>query len=550
VVQRTGGELVLDSLRAAGIDTAFGIISVHNIPIFDAIAREGGVRLVPARTEHGATAMADGFARATGRLAAVITSTGVGAANAAGPLLEAFSASSRLLHVTGQVEASFVEGDRAFLHGAKDQLAMLDRVGKAAYRAARTEDIPGVIARAVVESVSGRPGPVSVEIPIDQQYRSIDAEPVPPIQWPPRVAPETGAIERAAQRLRQARRPLIWAGGGVNASGAWAEVTTLAERIGAGVLTTASGRGSLPEDHPQCIGFFPVDPAIAPIYEQSDLLLAVGTRFRGNETRNWQLALPTPRIQIDVEPSLIGRNYPIDEGIVGDARLALSALLDAMPPKSPETDWLSAVAEARRTARARMRDTLGPYERVLDDLRSVLDREAIVVRDVTIPATTWGGRLLQSYEPRTALYSATYAIGMGFGLAIGAAIGRPDRDVVLLTGDGGFVTALGELATAAQEKAHLRIVLFNDGGYGILRNLQDNHFDGRRFGVDLLTPDFPRMAETFGVWSGQVRSSVEMGPVLKEALQQDGPALIEVDMAAVGPMASPFTGSARLVPGR
>jgi acetolactate synthase-1/2/3 large subunit len=173
-----------------------------------------------------------------------------------------------------------------------------------------------------------------------------------------------------------------------------------------------------------------------------------------------------------------------------------------------------------------------------------------VVRDVTVPATTWGGRLLETYVPRTALYSATYAIGMGFGLAIGAAIGRPDRDVVLLTGDGGFVTALGELATAAQERARLRIVLFNDGGYGILRNLQDAHFEGRRFGVDLVTPDFLSVAESFGVWSGQVRSSVEMGPVLKEALHQDGPALIEVDMAAVGPMATPFTGSARLIPGR
>ena len=138
---------------------------------------------------------------------------------------------------------------------------------------------------------------------------------------------------------------------------------------------------------------------------------------------------------------------------------------------------------------------------------------------------------------------------MGVGLSIGAAIGQPARDVVLLAGDGGFVTGLGELATAVQERLRLRVVLFNDGGYGILRNLQDRHFDGRRFGVDLATPDFVRVAESFGVWSGQVRSAVEMGPMLKEALHQDGPALIEVDMEAVGPMATPFTGSARLVPG-
>ena len=163
-VTRTGGELILDSLKAAGVDTVFGIISVHNIPIFDAIARWGGIRMVPARTEHGATAMADGFARATGRLAAAVTSTGVGAANAAGPLLEAFVASSRVLHITGQVDAANIDDDRAPLHAAKDQLGMLDRVGKAALRAARTEDIPAVMRQAIQLAVSGRPGPVSVEV--------------------------------------------------------------------------------------------------------------------------------------------------------------------------------------------------------------------------------------------------------------------------------------------------------------------------------------------------------------------------------------------------
>jgi acetolactate synthase I/II/III large subunit len=547
-VQRTGGELVLDSLKAAGVDTAFGIISVHNIPIFDAIAREGGVRLVPSRSEHGAAAMADGFFRATGRLAAVITSTGVGAANAAGPLLEAYSASSPVIHVTGQVDAAYVDVDRGFLHGAKDQLSMLDRVGKAAFRAASTEAIPEVMRQAIQTALSGRPGPVSVEIPIDQQYRSVESA-VDPIDLPGPTRPDPGGIHVAAQLLQAARRPLIWAGGGVIAANGADALKKLAEHIGAGVLTSAAGRGSLPEDHPQCIGFFGLEASVAPLLLQADLLLIVGSRLRGNETRTWHLELPSPRIQIDIEPTLLGRNYPIDVGIVGDAALSMAALRDSVPA-SADRNWLASVADARRAAQARVRGTLGPYERILDDLRATLPRNAIVVRDVTIPATTWGSRLLETYQPRTVLHSATYAIGMGVGLAIGASIGQPDRDVVLLAGDGGFVTAIGELATAAQEHARLRVVLFNDGGYGILRNLQDTHFDGRRFGVDLVTPDFLALAEAFGVWSGQVRSAVEMGPVLKEAVQQDGPALIEVDMQAVGPMATPFTGSANLVPQR
>jgi acetolactate synthase-1/2/3 large subunit len=283
--------------------------------------------------------------------------------------------------------------------------------------------------------------------------------------------------------------------------------------------------------------------------EQSDLLLAVGTRLRGNETRAWQLPLPRPRIQIDVEPELIGRNYPVDVGVASDARLALEGLIERVRAV-PNHAWLAHVADARTSARVRMRGTLGPYERILDDLRATLDRDAIVVRDVTIPASTWGGRLLETYQPRTALHSATYAIGLGLSTAIGASIGRPDRQVVVLVGDGGFASGMAELATASQERARVTVVLFNDGGYGILRNLQDAHFEGRRLGVDLLTPDYVELGRSFGVWSGQVRSAVELRPQLTEALRHDGPALLEVDMAAVGPTPVPFTGAARLVPGR
>jgi acetolactate synthase-1/2/3 large subunit len=546
MVRRTGGEIVLDCLKAAGVETVFGIISVHNIPIFDALAREGGIRLVPTRSEHGAASMADGFSRATGRLSAAITSTGVGAANAAGPLLEAFVASSPVLHITGQVDSAFIDGDRAPLHGAKDQLTMLERVGKGAFRAGRTEDIAAVMAEAVALARSGRPGPVSVEIPIDQQYRAVEVE-LPAFEEPVAVEPDAGALDRAAGLLAKATRPLIWAGGGVISSGASEALRRLAERIGAGVLTTAAGRGALAEDHAQCIGYFTLDPDVGALLERSDLLLAVGTRFRGNETRGWQLALPRPLIQVDVEPQLIGRNYAVDEGILGDARLALDGLAGRLEREARE-EWVAEAQAARRAARERVRATLGPWERIVDDMRSVLDRDAIVVRDVTIPATTWGGRLLEVYEPRTALHSAAYAIGLGLSTAIGASMGRPNRQVVLLVGDGGFASAMAELATARQEQARVTVVLFNDGGYGILRNLQDAHFDGRRFGVDLATPDYVDLGRSFGVWAGQVHSAVELRQQLIEALQQHGPALVEIDMAAVGPTRVPFTGAARLVP--
>jgi acetolactate synthase-1/2/3 large subunit len=158
--------------------------------------------------------------------------------------------------------------------------------------------------------------------------------------------------------------------------------------------------------------------------------------------------------------------------------------------------------------------------------------------------------LLETYVPRTTLHSATYAIGLGLSTAIGASIGRPEVTVVLIAGDGGFASSLGELATAQQERTRLKVLVFNDGGSGILRNLQNAHFDGRRFGVDLETPDYVELGQAFGLWAGQVRSAVELRPQLTEALQHEGPALLEVDMAAVGPTAVPFTGAAALIPGR
>ena len=584
----TAGEAVVRVLERSGVEAVFGVLSVHNLPLYAAIARRASMRAVAARSETGAVGMADGYARATGRLGVVITSTGVGAANGAGALLEAYTASSPLLHLTGQVDSSVVAEERGALHGAKDQLSMLRSVGKDARRLTRAEDAPHVTCEAIRLARSGRPGPVSVEIPIDLQYATL-AEIEVQLDEPERCAPGPDAIASAAERLASARRPLIWAGGGVRLADASGALRALAEWLGAGVITTQAGRGAIPEDHPLCIGYFGMDPAVEPLLAEADALLAVGTRFRSNETRNWQLPLPRPLLRIDIDPQEVTRNYQPDLALVGDARLTLEALLRALGETAPDArvsgdapnaptapqpvhgaapdpdrrarapgpgwrsspadpDWRARVADARRAARARWRAMLGPHERLLDDLRTTLPRTAIVVRDVTVPATVWGSRLLDVREPRAALHSASMAIGQGLPMAIGAAVGRPDRVIVLLAGDGGFATSLGELTTAVQERLRLVIILFNDAGYGILRNLQDAHFGGQRFGVDLHAPDFARTAEATGAMGCHVASLLEFSPALSEALASTGPVLVEVDLQAIGPMATPFTGAARLVP--
>ncbi|HEX6511755.1 MAG TPA: thiamine pyrophosphate-binding protein [Chloroflexota bacterium] len=543
---RSGGQIVVDTLKAAGVDTVFGVLSVHNIPMYDAIDRDGGIRAVPARTEAGALNMADGYARATGRLGVAISSTGVGAANAAGPLVEAYVGSSPVLHLTGQVDSAHVSHDRGVLHQPKDQLGLLKSAGKDAFRALRTETIEPLLQEAIRCAFKGRPGPVSVEIPIDQQYRTIDAASRPFAAWRPE-APDSGLVGQAAELLRRAKRPLIWAGGGVISANASAELRQLADKLGAGALTTAGGRGSIPEDHPLCLGNFATDAALAEVLARSDLLLATGTRFRSNETRSWQLPLP-PVIQIDAQA--VGENYPIELGIVGDAKLTLGALLSLVDEvvSADNEMWRATIEEARLRARAALRETLGPYEQIMDDLRSAFPRDAIVARDVTVPATAWGARLLEIYEPRTEIHSAALATGQGLGMAIGACTGQPDKRVLLLAGDGGFAVSLGELGTAAQEKCKLIITLFDDGGYGILRTLEQAYFDGRRFAVDLHAPDWTRLGEAFGMWTAEVRRANDFRPALDQALIQPGPALLVVDQESVGPMAVPFTGVARLIP--
>lgn len=545
MAERTGGDLLYETLQAAGVDTVFGIVSVHNVPFYDAMQRRGGIRPIAVRHEQGAVSMADGYARASGKLGVAVTSTGPGAANSMGGMIEAYWSSSPVLQITGQIETPHLDRAKGFIHEAKDQLGMLRAVTKWATRIERTEDIPGRLEQAIRQARSGRPRPVAVEIPIDQQYFEADV-PIPTFGPVARPEPPADAIRQAAELIRQARRPLIWAGGGVIAADAAGEVRTLAERLGAGVVTSTAGRGSLPEDHPLCIGNHALEAAVRELLGESDLLIAVGTHFTGAHTQNWTLRLPPKIIHLDVDAEEIGRNYPAELGVLADAQRGLTALIAAVGEATRvDPGWPGAVKTATEKARAAVRATLGPYAEIMDDLRAALPRDAIIVRDATIPAYTWGNRLLPIYEPRTSLYPTSVAIGPGLSLAIGAKIGRPDRTVVALVGDGSFQVSLQELATAAQFKVPLVVLVFNDQGYGVLRNIQNGLFEGRRIAVDLHTPDFVKLAEAYGIPSERVRSTKEFRPAIDRALAAGGPALIDVDELAIGPMAVPYAGTSR-----
>ena len=545
----TGGEAVVRTLQAAGVDTLFGIISVHNIPIYDAIARQGGITPIRVRHEQAATLMADGYARAGGRPGVALSSTGPGAANATAGQFEAYTASSPVLHLTGQIPTQHLDRGKGFLHEAKDQPATLGAVSDFVARVTTTAQIPETIHAALEHMATHRPRPASIEIPIDLQYAESDIE-VPEFSVPPRRRPAPEEVRRAAELLRAARRPLLWTGGGVISAGAAPQVRALAEGLGAGVVTSTNGRGSLPESHPLCLGALTMDPAVGDLIAGADLVLAAGTRFQAMDTNEWGIRVPHRLIHIDIDPAEIGRNYPAELGVVADAQAALADLLAAGGFPAPDPTWTSAVTRVRDEARRRATDRLGVHAQVMNDLRAVLPPEAIIVRDATIAAYTWGDRLIPIEEPRTSLRPASAAIGPGLPLALGARVARPDRPVVAICGDGGFMLNLAELATAVEHDLAVVVLLFNDGGYGVLRWIQDLQFGGRNIAVDLHTPDFLTLARGFGCAATAVGATNEFRSAVERALASGRPTLIEVDVAALGGVEMPWGGRSRAVPRR
>ena len=556
----TGGDAVVDVLEQAGVEVVFGIPSVHNLPIYDAIRRRGGIRAITVRHEQGASGAADGYARVTGKLGVFITSTGPGAANAMGGLLEALVSGSPVLHLTGQVETEFLDGGRGFIHEVPHQPEMLGSLSKAVHRAETSDAIASVVASAISQALSAPRGPVSVELPIDLQYD--EATPVPDAEVARILAPaevplpDPVDLSRAIELVQASCRPLVWAGGGVVSSGAEADVAELVHRLGAGLLTSPNGRGVLSEDDPSCIGNLSWDPDVRALCADADVLVAVGTRYQGPNTENWKMPLPGTIVQIDVVPERSALNYEATVAVRGDAAAVVRAMLAGLDDErlGVEEGWPERVAGAAGAARSRLRHVIGAQEGLLDELSTAIGPDVVVVKDATIPAYTWGNRLLPVVRSRAAVMPNGFAIGLGIAHALGAgaaavmAAGTGHaHPVVLMAGDGGVMLAISELATLAAEQLPVVVIVFCDGGYGILRNIQDKQYgeDDGRIGVELGAPDFVALAGALGVGGTRVSTTAEFGKAVREALRGPGPHLVEVDLNAIGPMSRPYTGTSR-----
>jgi acetolactate synthase-1/2/3 large subunit len=543
--ETTTAKAIVEELTRIGVQKVFGVVSIHNLPIYNEILQNGKIDLISARGESGAANMADGYAKATGKLGVVITSTGTGAGNAAGALVESWSAKTPLLHITGQIASNFIDLGKGYIHECKDQLSMMEGAGKKSYRLRKPEQTVPLMRKAIEKAFEAPSGPVTLEIPIDFQSAIIPEANIPMNENgsntdQAKIPEISGEI---IKKISASKRPVIWAGGGVVKSGAHQEIKALADTLGAAVVTSYSGRGSIPEDHPLCIGNFTAFDLTKKLIEKSDLLLSIGTSFRGNETSNWTLKLPEDHIGINADLNTINLNYPVSNGLVGDAKEIVSALNCALNKQTitPDLEYLDEINHVRKAVRTVVRDTLGPYEAFLDGMQQILPRDTILVQDVTVPATTWGSRLYEIYSPRTSIHAAGLGIGQGLPMAIGAQVGCKDQPVVAMIGDGGIMLNIGELATAAQENLSLVIILFDDAGYGILRNIQDKTY-GQQVAVDLSNTDFVALGRSMGVVTNRVGSSQDFVKELETAITRNSPSMIVVDMDSVGSMKKPFAG--------
>lgn len=537
----TVGDFIARYLADIGVSTIFGVISIHNMPILDAVARQGRIRFVPARGEAGALNMADAFARVSGELGVCLTSTGTAAGNAAGAQAEALTAGSRLLHITTQVDLEFADRDRAAIHDVPRQPDMLKGVSKSYYRMWDANSAIGALAAAISDAISAPTGPVSLEIPVDVQ-RSPAMAPAH-YQKPTLVKPLTSdeVIADIAELVKAAKRPMLWLGGG--AREATVQATELMKR-GFGIVTSTNGRATVSEDEAGSLGAFNMTPEASEIYASSDLMIVVGSRLRGNETRNNKMPLPEPLVQIDADAYQGGRNYPVDLFAHGDAVDTLQRLLDMLPETldtDPELPF--DIARARAVSEGKMRDVLGPYRQVADILsEKVMSGAHPWVRDVTISNSTFGNRYVKFSDPSHGVHALGGGIGQGVSMGIGAAIASGDTKVITLLGDGGTMLGLAEMITAVDEKAPLVYILMNDQAYGVIQNIQDAQYDSRRHYSALAVPDFATFCQSIQMPHERVADLADFEAVLDAAISAQGPKVIEVDMCAIGPFATAFSG--------
>jgi acetolactate synthase I/II/III large subunit len=529
----TGGEAIVAALIANGVDAVFGLPGAQMYPFFDALQqRSDAIRTYGARHEQTCGYMAFGYARSTGRPGVFSVVPGPGVLNTAAALCTAMGCNAPVLCITGQVPSAFLGRGRGHLHELSDQLGALRPLVKWTARIERPSDAPAVIDEAFRRMLSGRPGPVVVEMCWDMMASRGEVFPLPSAAIPAPVPPLPAEIAAAAKLLASAERPMIMTGSG--AQHASAEVLALAEHLGAPVAAFRGGRGVVAEDHALGVSSY----TAYKLWPETDVLIGIGTRLELPYMR-WagmmklvdRPGTPPHLIRIDIDPAEMRRLVP-HAPIVADAvegAKALLATLKKLRPTPADASARRVVGEAKAAAR-RAIEKVQPQLSYLDVVRRVLPRDGIVTGELSqVGFTSYFGYPV--LEPRTYVSEGFQGtLGFGFPTALGVKAAHPDRPVVCITGDGGFMFAAQELATAAQENIPLVTLLFNNSSYGNVLRDQQTSFGNRIIGAHLKNPDFQAFAAAFGIESHRVTTPEALEPVLQAAIGRGAAVLIEVQL--------------------
>jgi acetolactate synthase I/II/III large subunit len=558
---RTGGEIIADHLIAEGVPYVCGVPGHGDMGIFDAFKNcADRLQVLQVRHEQSAAHIADAYYRTSGKPLATVTSIGPGSANLTMGLATAYVDSEAVISITGGVQ-TYMNGVGVLQELERQRDAdfpsVLRPVTKRGFVVQRVDQLPRALHRAFNVALGGRPGPVHIDVPIDIQAHTTDAEPPAPAQHRPThpdVHADPDGIEAIAAALAGAERPIILAGGGCIAAGAQRELRMVAELLHAPVIATMMGKGVFPEDHPLAAEHSGSNGTICGnhLSRTADVILAVGTRFSEQTSSSYKdgesFSVPPTRVlHIDIDPREIGKNYPTEVGVVGDARTSLADLAEALQERSgslpDRSDYVAEIAQWREKwhemIRARWVEGALSMSKAIATLREVLPREAIVIASAGHPQIQMFQEFL-SYEPRTWLTPGGYST-MGFTVpaAIGAKLARPDVPVVGVAGDGDFVMSIQELALAVQENISVVYLVLNNIGWTSIRDFQRGMFgedrdfavEFRRPGGDLVTPDFVQVAKGFGAQAIKVTSLEQLAPALQSAIAMEGPVVVEAMLA-------------------
>jgi acetolactate synthase I/II/III large subunit len=520
----TGGEAIVSGLVAHGVNTVFGLPGAQIYGLFDAF-QQAQLKVIGARHEQACGYMAYGYARSTGKVGVFSVVPGPGVLNAGAALLTAFGSNEPVLCLTGQVPTQFLGKGRGHLHEMPDQLATLRTFVKWAERIEYPDAAPAKVSRAFQEMLSGRRGPVSLEMPWDVFTQAAEVGPSKPFDLFPPPQPDPDHVKSAAALIAGSKTPMIFVGSG--AIHARQEILELAEMIDAPVVAFRSGRGIVSNAHELGLTM----AAAYRLWPKTDLMIGIGTRLELPTMSRWPFRPDGLKsVRIDIDPTEI-RRYTPDVAVVSDARSGTRELVAAVRKAGYKktSGRRAAIREATAAAHQDIQK-VQPQMAYLNILREVLPHNAIVTDELSqVGFASWYG--FPVYEPRTFITSGYQGtLGSGFPTALGAKVAHPDRPVVAITGDGGFMFGVQELSTAVQFKIGVVTLVFNNNSYGNVRRDQRQRFDGRVVAADLVNPDFVKLAESFGVPATRVTSPDHFRPALEKALADGGPYLIAIEV--------------------